>query len=394
MHSSVKKFSYQDVDLNDDPDIEFPEHRFIDFYRMPNLTCLRLGYNFSMKKAEVVAGAVFASLSKLQDLCLSPFQLTPRIVESLSRLQDLRVIDCFDIHANWSGDERDIENFKPRLLPGAFPRLEHLSFYSSFRNASTFVETRFGPGRLTDLSIKSLETETPFTFRRLIASITDSCKDLQCLSLLSRLNWTTRRTTQPPPEECIKFDDLEPLLQYSKLTNLSIRHQNPLNIHQIDLENIAAAFPSIVSLELNPTPTFYYHSTLSLRALLPLSLHCPELETLGLFVDTSLTTPIQDHDVYKSLNNLEVLNMGTSIIEPKSCVEVSLFLSDIFPLKCAIVCGTEDFVSEYTHTQKQRDEEWAEVNTILPFFAQMREERIPLAVEDGDKLGTAVEEGW
>jgi hypothetical protein len=174
------------------------------------------------------------------------------------------------------------------------------------------------------------------------------------------------------------------LLQCSNITDLSIRHHNPLNIHEIDLERIATALPSITSLQLNPTPTFYYHSTLSLRALLPLSLHCPELKTLGLFVDTSLTTAIQDHDMCKPFNRLEVLNMGTSIIEKSSCVDVSLFLSDILPSKCAIVYGTEDFVFEYAHTLKQRDEEWVEVNKVFPFLATMREEMISLAVEDGD----------
>jgi hypothetical protein len=155
MHGSVKKFTYRDIGFSDDFELESPEHCFMEFYRMPNLTSLSIGCSFVMKEAEVVAGAVFASLSKLQDLCLSPFQLTPRIVESLSRLQDLRAIDCFDIHADWGGEELDTENFKPRLMPGAFPSLERLSFHASFWDAITFFETRFGPGRLSDLSIQS-----------------------------------------------------------------------------------------------------------------------------------------------------------------------------------------------------------------------------------------------
>lgn len=87
MHSGVQHFS---IALMNHMEFETAGPCFADLARMPHLTSLDLRFNCPMSDIEIVACPFFSSRSELEEIILAPFQLTPKIVESLSRLPKLR----------------------------------------------------------------------------------------------------------------------------------------------------------------------------------------------------------------------------------------------------------------------------------------------------------------
>jgi len=138
--------------------------------------------------------------------------------------------------------------------------------------------------------------------------------------------------------------------------------------------------------------------TLTLLALLPFALHCPNLRKLGLFISASSTdfpSPIisssgsasttctSSYSDIKRFEQLTTLYFGFSDIRDEGAV--ALFLSRLYPLGCDIECeifhtqlqediDDDDSPEELTDELKRRVARWDEVVKMLAVLKTLRME--------------------
>jgi hypothetical protein len=137
--------------------------------------------------------------------------------------------------------------------------------------------------------------------------------------------------------------------------------------------------------------------TLTLLALLPFALHCPNLRELGLFISASSTdfpspiisssgsasTTCTSHCDIKRFEQLTTLYFDLSDIRDEGAV--ALFLSRLYPLGCDIECeifhtqlqediDDDDSPEELTDELKRRGARWDEVVKMLAVLNTLRME--------------------
>lgn len=382
MHNNVKQFA---IHLPESLSTVLPGHFFQDIVsRMPGITNIDIRTDIPMHNIEAEAIGLFRGLQKLEKITLPRFHLTTKIAECVSRLENLGALEFQYLEAQGCGDSDDTAVFRPALTEGAFPSLWDLSITSSFADATSFIDMPFAPTNLTMLYIDSQLLETPEDVHRALATIADNCQLLKSLALISLVDPNRISEGQPPKDECINVNTLQPLLRCPNLTSLELVHQYPLDLQQEDIEKIAAKWPSLETLLLNNEPAYLQQSSLTLKALLPFARHCPNLRHLGLFIHASTADlPTSYHPdpsstyQYPPFKKLRRLSMGVSVIANDG--PVVLFLSQICPLQCHIDSGvTWDESITVTETMavtiQTRCELWEKVVELLPLLTKLRME--------------------
>ncbi|KAF4571646.1 hypothetical protein EYR36_008988 [Pleurotus pulmonarius] len=92
----------------------------------------------------------------------------------------------------------------------------------------------------------------------------------------------------------------------------------PLHITTEDVVTIARALPSITTLSLNPTPTTDEPSTLSVGVLSPLLAHCPNLDLLMLYMNTSeenIPPPPSDEESWRRVARFDLYSKTLQVYE-------------------------------------------------------------------------------
>lgn len=188
---------------------------------------------------------------------------------------------------------------------------------------------------------------------------------------------------QPVYAEPLSWDDIRPLLLCKHLRVFELTWTSPLGLLQDDVEELASSWPSLRILQLNclPNPVIpLAPPTLTLGALIPFSTHCPELEELGLDIDTDtaaleFTAGDAAAPPPPPFRKLSRLCFGLSPIAEAG--PVALFLSRICPLGCEIAPGPrvpDGFnVVFYEWTIRLLDL-WTEVGRVLPLLVRLRME--------------------
>jgi hypothetical protein len=380
MHSNVKRFF---LNLPDRLRDVSPGPFFQDVMaRMPNIVQLDLRMDIPMHAIESDAIDLFLGLTKLEKITLPRFHFTTRVAQTLSRLDNLGVIEFQYYESQGRGDPDDTVVFNPTLSEGAFPSLWDLSMTASFDNAARFIHKPFAPTSITMLYIDSQVLETPADVLNLLHTIADNCHLLESLGLVSTIDASFVSADQPQKADCIGIDTLKPLFQCTNLNALELVHQYPLDLQQEDVELIATKWPSLETLLLNNEPVYLSQSNLTLQALLPFARHCPKLRHLGLFIHaTTADLPsissfgLPSSDDHPRFRSLRRLSMGVSIISEEG--QIALFLSHICPLGCKLESGvTWDesiLVGEETALAiEHRCQKWNKVVELLPLLTRLR----------------------
>ena len=141
----------------------------------------------------------------------------------------------------------------------------------------------------------------------------------------------------PPADDLLTWDTLRPVLKCPNLTLFELHWETPLAMSHADLEDLAASWPALETLILNPQPLPSAEpSPLTLDALLPFARHCPRLRTLGLYISAS--APHGTLGVtYTPFRSLRKLDFGVSSIA--DAAPVALFLSQLCPSDCRVTSG-------------------------------------------------------
>ena len=341
--------------------------------RMPLLTHLDLRLHVPMHSVELEALELFRGLRKLQVVILPNYHLTANVIQELSRLPDLGVVQFEYGGTQGFGDPSDVHVFDPRLEDGAFPALWDLSLTARLIDMDCFMNAPFAPINITSLYIDSSFTvpETSESVHTFLCTVARTCKMLECLYLA-----LITVTSEVQEGDIINFDTLRPLLDCPRLVTFELCHDHSLDITLENIEELTIKWPSIRSLLLNCEPRCLSQSSLTLRALVPFT-RCHELRHLGLYLNATAADLPTKQEEFEPFQKLSKLSVGASEISEER--SVALFLSRLCPMGCEIECGVTwhdrlIWEQELGDEISRRCNKWEKVGELLPLLWQLRQE--------------------
>ncbi|KAI5999148.1 hypothetical protein EDD15DRAFT_2160959 [Pisolithus albus] len=348
--------------------------------RAPNLHTLRLHIDESDMQLFDHIQVIAQNLHHLRKIVLSEFHFTSEVIQELSRMPNLGVIEFQHDLAMGPGNPKNVEQFAPVLADGAFPALYDLSLTARIDDLERFFQSPFAPVNITTLYVNSYARHSAAEVQSFLSTLSQECKRLSRLHVML-LNKEINQTTCTEDEQ-LSFCTLQPLFAFSDLTWFEVIHKYPLRITQDEMEELAMRLPSLEALELNPEPLFTRNPTLDLEVLLPFAHHCPKLRHLGLFVHATGFEVPSARASFKRFHTLQILNVGTSTVQsPKA---VAAFLSLLLPPWCRLQFGitwtgrgTLEHRSLDLNTLVELSEgvdPWEEISTLLPALIQVRRE--------------------
>ncbi|OSX62549.1 hypothetical protein POSPLADRAFT_1141366 [Postia placenta MAD-698-R-SB12] len=386
MSDTVREFTARLYSPDTHPVADF----FKDFaQRMPYVTHLDLSFDFPVRDIEQNLVTLIGHLRKLQKVVLPTYCVSPKLVEGLSTLPELGVIQ-FEFMGQGRGDVADVQDFAPAIQEGAFPALWDLSVSARLADVTAFLRNSYAPARLTALYVHVLSVCSPPVVADFLQAVADNCKLLKSLYVElyiapESLDWATFQTGDQ-----LTWSDLRPVLKCPHLTTFELRWDLPLKMTHTDIEDLAASWPTLEVLMLNCDPVplgDLAPSELTLHALLPFARHCPALRELGLLLSSStadIAVPSLGASPFSPppFQNLRKLCVGLSrIAEPGPA---ALFLSTLCPPTCELVPGVswpEGFgvpesaaLDAFQHDAAEWYERWAEVARVLPLLTRLRME--------------------
>ena len=395
MHENVKRFA---VLLTPSPNYSLSIYFQEIALRMPKVTRLDFRFTFSVRDIEAGLCQLFGALPKLEDVTMPKYALTTKIIEVLSRLENLGAVQFEFLLHQGCGDVADVQTWRPVLQEGAFPALYDFNVNVKLPDMLRFMSAPFFPSSIRLLYIHLIELVSPKIARDFFVAVAERCPQLTQVILDyidDPIPFVFRRAI--PEDEIITWDTIRPLLRCPKITSFTINWATPLTLSQADIEEIASSWPRIEALSLNPGPMLTAEpSALTLHALIPFAKHCPNLRELGLYINTSSTpaTPLPDAAQLAEQLGLtttpfpQLVRFFSGISPIDDHESVALFLSQLFPLGCEIVVGVcwTDGTNAITAATPEDLEalkplssafgtwfrEWEEVKRVLPLLTRLR----------------------
>jgi hypothetical protein len=216
MHTQVQRFIVW-VPFEEEEEIRLfgnvtSEARYLQdiAVRMPNLTYLDLRMDVPSSLVTTPVTALLTGLPALQTVILPIYHHTTTILNSVSTLPNLSVLESSDGQTGGSID--DVQQVAPTLTENTFPALWNLSLSAALGDMKGFLENKFAPIKLTSLSIQCpclQNAEEVGTFLKCVAA---NCQKLKSLYL--DLLWFDFPGvyTARQDQGCITFETIKPLL--------------------------------------------------------------------------------------------------------------------------------------------------------------------------------------
>lgn len=346
-----------------EPAAEFPETEYkdVDFFaelihRSPNLTAICLNLDDSMI-SDAQTTKYLAALRSLQKLTMPYFRYDSDTISELAKLPNLHTIEFHPEFPPRFALEQ--ESFRPELREGAFPKLRNLSLNAKFKDVSRFFRQRFAPKTLRHLFITAEQFQTSERLALCLSSVVDSCKLLNSLAIDMATGASHRREIR------ISYQDLAILKALPNLKNFRYTHRHSVSLTDEELGDLVSSWVSLEALSLTAkAPHLTSPISLTLACLIPLAQYCPNLRTLGLYVDA--TVPVNLPTTFKPFRNLEELDMGSSPI--KEAHTVATFLGTL--------CQCPTGLSLWTHfnlfpsrpefeTLNEYEKLWEQTTTLI-----------------------------
>ncbi|KZT24176.1 hypothetical protein NEOLEDRAFT_1067762 [Neolentinus lepideus HHB14362 ss-1] len=350
--------------------------------RMPELAHLDIrvrGSPVSIRSFEPFVLELIGGLPKLEIITLPNYWITTEVLNEVSKLQNLAVLQYEDTRAQGEGLRSDVESLFPIFDEGAFPSLWDLSLSTRLSSLTGVLNSPYAPSHLTTLAVHSLVMETATAIQQFFEALAQSCQGLQDLYVVAIDVTSPLRQS----EERITLRTIEPLFGCTRIKTFELMHEYPMSMYQEDMEVIATKWPLLENLKLDSEPFSAEKSPLTLRALLPFATHCPNLQFLGLYVDATTADLPSSAPPFRRLRRL---SLGLSSVQEPG--PVTIFLARVCPLGCRIESGAtwaarwdadgwEEF-GEQTGCQEglrewgRRCAIWEEVDRMVPLVVKAR----------------------
>lgn len=178
------------------------------------------------------------------------------------------------------------------LIENPFPSLHYFSLSTpNLHDIITFASQPAQPLRnLESLWIHSPQISPAQAVRNFLEALVLASPVLGRLELhlhdFVYKNGNALRQVQP-----LTAEDILPILHFEKLFVFRIAHPYPIQLNDGDVHEIATRWPHMQKLHLNPNPVIPMETTLTLSAIIPLLLNCPNIYSISLFLDATQTTP-------------------------------------------------------------------------------------------------------
>lgn len=358
MHHTVTHISIHLLSM-DDPfliaQLEVSRPRMVQHIceRMPNLRSMMIRCSDHVAAFEGHIIGLLDGLPLLEKVHLPMYSLSPAILRSLAKLQNLREIGTDMEEGELYGDPTAVRVFTPptfQLPRDSFPSLETLDFaVCSAADATSFFtqpNLSWTASHMTAIFLRlpfAMEIH-PEQLETLLDTLSNACPALETLQLFL---YATK-----PLEEInlaqiprVGFQHLRPVLKFKSLSKFTIDHTYPLEITDADVNEIATKWTHVAHLYLNPQPLVCLPPTLTLAALVPFVQHCPDLIDLGLYMDATQPLPALPPDLHYRIDSLDMGGSAIAVSDPIECRKIAEYLSKL--LTPNDVVDLADYVPSY-----------------------------------------------
>ncbi len=310
-------------------------------------------------------------LSSLESLTLPLHWFTPAVVDAAASCVSLDELST----APLNGERDDIELFEYdqlyslSLRNDGFSGLRSLSIILTFHRAAKFISQGHHFHVLTHFEAQSpYYIVRPHEYEAILSALSESCSGLESIVLSTAEPRELRE--EETEHDAITYHELSSITRLTALQSVDIHHTMPLQLVAEDVIAIARALPNLTALSLTPAPAVDATSTLVVSILSPLRDLCPNLRSLGLYlnaedehippppsIDEELRQAVPEKVEFASLKKLNV--RWSSLSSP---VQLAVYLSYILPLGCVLNSSS----CCINHAA------WGEAQKLIPVFKQVR----------------------
>ncbi|KAG8877076.1 hypothetical protein FRB98_006922 [Tulasnella sp. 332] len=282
---------------------------------------------FEVSSINRLLASHLSSQTRLKRIGLPYYYGTPAVVSALGGLPELEVVYPTNLQTERESGRRW------ELVDGTFTELSSFGFNASLLKATEIFRQR------TVSHLRHIHLITPQSdpasagLMPFLLALISACPQLRALSLNLYQN--------PATFQAIDFSSLQPLLQCRGIETLEIADRKPMIITEVDVREMATAWPSLRRLDLTPEPIDSVAATvgnpLSLLNQFAASFHT-SLETIGLFFRVDRKDLI-DHRGFDISSGLRTLVVGSSRITQAHIIPVSAFLGGMCNPGLALKAG-------------------------------------------------------
>jgi hypothetical protein len=311
--------------------------------------------------------------------------LMPHISTALCGLLHLSTVECPEIaltraaisHLAALPNLREVDIRLPNilgsiksLLQSPFPALTHLTLNcENITPAIEFVRTLIQPASLVSFSVWVEDfpssTQLAQIFSLLLAH--SSPEHLTYLHV-KHPEYITYGDHSPP---LLDAHSLNPLLKFSNLESLVIETEGSIAAFDDNhLEVMATSWPKLRQLWLTPSSGNTSPSQCTLRGILALARHCPNLMSLGIVFQASADISWNGRPGGGIISHMHSLEVGRSPISDPHVV--ASFLSDIFPGLESIVAWENYDPDDQIETKNY--DQWKETVQLFHSYVVIRNE--------------------
>ncbi|RDB14570.1 hypothetical protein Hypma_016477 [Hypsizygus marmoreus] len=278
--------------------------------------------------------------------------LTPNAFIHIARMPRLQTLHLFDLFL-----------FEKQILPSSdeyFPALLELVLLEADPLWATDLITSTTPFLLRKFGLRVGGYHAPSEWKQLLTALVSLQSTLTSLVIKEIPVGMPSHIFRE--EHMLNYDVLKPLLDLPNLTVLKVGPIQGVYINNEELKELSVALPCLRELELGLTRSLV-ETRITLAGLIPLIIHCPDLETLGICVNAAVIDYSLEASpgIMPRNEKFRSLSVGdSSSIE--DAVHVAAFLMDVFPHLTSLE------VSRYADAY----EIWTQVARLLRTFATRR----------------------
>ncbi|KAF8076907.1 hypothetical protein FPV67DRAFT_1777291 [Lyophyllum atratum] len=309
-------------------------------YRSPRIEHLEFRSGIPFHDIGPFLSNFLIGLHGLKTVLLSDALLTSDVITALAKcplLESIRMPDALE-SAEIHEETDDLQNYMPVIGAGGFPNLREMNIKAHLWNVVSSLQTDFPAARLQRLVVRTLSFENSWDIGIFFTSVAGACPQLEVLALSVQYGGVEEDS------ESFPFAFLKPVVRCTSLTTFTLNMPLPLDIDDTEATQMAISWPRMQDLHLNPFPAVQRpagkHLTFGVMA--SFAQHCPDLQVLGLYVQSSSIPPPASR---KIISKLEIFTLGL-IGTGYSVDDLALFLTDVTPSKCRITGHSYIFLAD------------------------------------------------
>ena len=341
--------------------------------RSPNLSKIFIDWFHKDDLQESDLISFITGLTRLQIIYLPPCTVTPCVLQTLSRLENIRQIESTEtgtvsgtiteiddedgIYGDYALDSDRFETLNSLQISGVLANITPV-FYSLPAGAP-FPE-------LTVLHISLLRSYFARDIRDLNIALSTGCPNLEILKLKHDIGEEQDTFYQEQP---ITIHDMDPLINLKRLSTLIVESNVELSVADDALTAFLLRLPSITTLHLIQEPFRLHRPALTLGVLENLALHNSPIKDLALYIDAIPMHHLWDSECLGRLQNLAVLHLGDSLIDDSEAV--ASYLQQFLPFTFNPDARIRGNLPEGEERGKRRTK-WLEVERLLKFSSRVR----------------------